>query len=351
MQTTVTKAVGSLDSNQPLAAMSIERRQIMAHDVEIEITYCGICHTDLHMLRNEWGGTKYRIVPGHEIIGRISQIGEHVTKFKVGDLAGIGCLVDSCRDCDYCKKDLEQFCENGNTIVYGSEDKFIGGHTFGGFSQRIVADEKYVLKIPDSLDPASAAPLLCAGITAYSPLKHWNANREKKVGVVGIGGLGHLTIKIAKALGAHVTVFTTTQSKAIDAKRLGADQVVLSSDDNQISQSLKLDIIIDTVSAKHDINTFLNLLAVDGALVMVGLPAEELPVSAFNIVHGRKSLAGSNIGGIAETQEMLNFCAENNITADIEMITIQEVNEAFQRLEKGDVKYRFVIDMASINNN
>lgn len=348
METKQVKAFGTEASDKPLYALNIPRRTVLHHDVEIEILFCGICHSDLHAVRNEWGGTAYPIVPGHEIVGRVTKVGDHVSKFKVGELAAVGCIVDSCRECDHCKDGHEQFCEPGNTIVFGSPDKHLGGHTFGGFSEKIIVDENYVLHVSEKLDTASAAPLLCAGITVYSPLKHWNAGPGKKVGIVGIGGLGHLAIKIAKAMGAHVVVFTTSQAKADDARRLGADEVVLSTNPEQMQQQSKLDMILDTVSAKHDVNAYLRLLKVDGSMVLVGLPVDQLPVGAFSLVKGRKSLSGSNIGGIAETQEMLDFCAEHNIAADIEMINMQQVNEAFERMEKGDVHYRFVIDMASL---
>ncbi len=344
------KAYGTEAAEAPLNTLNIQRRITTPHDVEIEILYCGICHSDLHVVRNEWGGTTYPVVPGHEIVGRVTRVGNHVTKFKAGDLAAVGCIVDSCRECEYCKEGEEQFCENGCTIVFNSPDKMLGGGTYGGFSESIVVDENYVLHVPEKLDLPSAAPILCAGITVYSPLKHWKAGPGKKVGIIGLGGLGHMAIKIAKAMGLYVVVFTTSQSKAEDAKRLGADEVVLSKDAEQMKRQTKLDIILDTVSAKHDVNEYLKLLKVDGALVLVGLPVDQLPVGAFNLVNGRKSFAGSNIGGIAETQEVLDFCAEHNIVADIELINVQQINEAFDRLEKGDVKYRFVIDMASLKN-
>src|SRR5579872_6946481 len=334
METKQVKAFGTEAAATALHAMNIKRRATTPHDVEMDILYCGICHSDLHAVKDEWGGSKYPIVPGHEIVGKVTRVGDHVTKFKVGDLAAIGCIVDSCRECVYCKEGLEQFCEPGNTIVFGSPDKHLGGHTFGGFSESIIADENYVLRVPAGLDPASAAPILCAGVTVYSPLKHWKAGPGKKVGIIGIGGLGHMAIKIAKAMGAHVVVFTTSLSKADDARRLGADEVVQSTDAGQMKLQSKLDMILDTVSAKHDVNEYLQLLKVDGALVLVGLPAEELPVRSFNLVHGRKSFSGSNIGGIAETQEVLDFCAEHNITADIELIKMQQVNDAFDRLER-----------------
>lgn len=344
----ITKAFGTKAAEAPLKPISIERRNLSPNDVEIEILYCGICHSDLHAARNDWGGSTYPLVPGHEIVGRIKQTGSKVSKFQVGDLAGVGCIVDSCRDCDHCHHGDEQYCENGWTVVFNSPDQKYGGTTYGGFSEAIVVDENYVVKVPDTLDLASAAPILCAGITVYSPLKHWGAGPHKKIGIIGIGGLGHMAIKIAKAMGAEVTVFTTTQSKADDANRLGADHVVLSTDVAQMSDCPKQDMILDTVSAKHDVNAYLNLLKVDGAVVIVGLPNQPLEIGAFNVVNGRKSFSGSNIGGIAETQEVLDFCAEHQVTADIELIQASQINEAFDRLEKGDVKYRFVIDMKTL---
>lgn len=349
MKTTTVKAFGTTAADKPLQAMNIKRRELQPHDVAMEILYCGICHSDLHQIKNDFGHTSFPIVPGHEIVGRVTQIGNQVTNFKVGELAAVGCIVDSCQQCESCHEGLEQFCDQFPTFSFNSADKYLGGVTYGGFSETYVCEDKYVLHVPESLDLAGAAPLLCAGITVYSPLKHWNAGPGKKIGVLGIGGLGHLAIKIAKAMGAEVTVFTTSPSKVEDAKRLGADHAVLSTDAEQMtSYTGKLNFIIDTVSAKHDSNSYLNLLKHDGALVLVGLPPEPLEIGAFNVVMGRKSFSGSNIGGIAETQEMLNFCAAHNITADIELIPVQQVNEAFERLEKGDVKYRFVIDMASL---
>ena len=347
---TIVKAYGTGAVNNPLAAIDIKRRAIQPKDVEFEVLYCGICHSDLHQIKNDFGGTMWPIVPGHEIVGRVTQVGSEVTKFKVGDLAAVGCIVDSCGECQHCEHSLEMFCENGVTFSFNSPDAYMEGeHTYGGFSKTYVCEDKYVLKMPAFEDLASAAPLLCAGITVYSPLRHWGAEPDKKVGVLGIGGLGHLAIKIAKAMGAEVTVFTTSPSKVEDAKRLGADKAVLSSDPEQMKAAMgSQDIIIDTVSAKHDVNQYLGMLKVDGSLVLVGLPPENLEVGAFNVVMGRKSFSGSNIGGIAETQEMLDFCYENDIVAESEIINIQDVNEAFERLEKGDVKYRFVIDMASL---
>jgi len=349
METKQVKAYGTSDATQPLREMTINRRTVQSHDVEMKILYCGICHSDLHQIKNDFGGTTFPIVPGHEIVGRVTHIGTHVTNFKVGDLAAVGCIVDSCKECDSCREGLEQFCDQFPTFSFNSQDKYLGGVTFGGFSETYVCEDKYVLHVPENLDLAAAAPLLCAGITVYSPLKHWNAGPGKKVGVLGIGGLGHLAIKIAKSMGAEITVFTTSASKVEDAKRLGADHAVLSTDAEHMKKYLgKLNFIIDTVSAKHDINSYLKLLKHDGTLILVGLPPEPLEVGAFNIIMGRKSFSGSNIGGIAETQEMLNFCALHEITADIELIKVQQINEALKRLEKGDVKYRFVIDMESL---
>ena len=343
------KAFGNPAAEAPLQQLSIKRRNPTPHDVEIEILYCGVCHSDLHTARNEWHGTVYPCVPGHEIVGRIVSVGGHVSKFKVGDLAAVGCMVDSCRQCDYCKEGLEQYCEEGNTGTYNSPDRHLGSHTYGGYSESVVVDEAFVLRVPENLDPAATAPLLCAGITTYSPLRHWNVGPGKKVGVVGIGGLGHMAVKIAKAMGAEVIVYTTSPSKFEDARRLGADDVVLSKDEAQMARYAgKLHFVLDAVSAQHDINAYLSLLRVDGALVLVGAPEHPLPVAAFSLIPYRRSFAGSMIGGIAETQEMLDFCGKHGIVSDIELIPIQQINEAYERLLKGDVKYRFVIDMASL---
>ena len=343
------KAFGTVAADASLAQMGIERRDVQPHDVEIDIHYCGVCHSDLHTARNEWKFTVYPCVPGHEIVGRVKRVGPHVTKYKVGDWVGVGCLVDSCRECQYCQDDLEQFCEKGSTQTYNSPDPYLGTATYGGYSEKIIVDEGFVLRLPENLDPAAAAPLLCAGITTYSPLKHWNVGPGKKVGIVGIGGLGHVAIKIGKAMGANVVAFTTSDSKFAEAKRLGADEVVLSTDPAQMAAYRgKLHFILDAVSAQHDINAFLALLRVDGSLALVGAPEQPLPVAAFSVIMGRKSFSGSLIGGIAETQEMLDFCGQHNITADIEMIDIQEINDAYERMVKGNVKYRFVIDMNSL---
>lgn len=345
---TIAKAFGTEAQDSPLEAMDVKRRELLAKDVELEILYCGICHSDLHAIKNDWGATAYPIVPGHEIIGKVTKVGNEVSKFKVGDLGAIGCIVDSCGHCHQCNEGEEQFCEEGWTLVFNAPDKHLGGVTYGGFSKSIVCDSNYVLKMPAFENLGAAAPLLCAGITTYSPLKHWGAGPGKKIGIIGIGGLGHMAVRIAKAMGASVTVFTTSPEKVEDAKRLGADDAVLSKDPDQMSKQSGFDMILDTVSAKHDVNSYLSMLKVDGSLVLVGLPNQPLDVGAFNIVNGRKSLSGSNIGGIAETQEVIDFCYKHNIVADSEIIKIQDVNTALERLEKGDVKYRFVIDMSSL---
>jgi uncharacterized zinc-type alcohol dehydrogenase-like protein len=349
IETKKIKAFGTEAAKAPLGQLNIQRRNPTPHDVEIEILYCGVCHSDLHTVRNEWHSTVYPCVPGHEIVGKIVSIGSEVTKFKPGDVAAVGCMVDSCGHCDYCKEGLEQYCEEGNTGTYNSPDKHLGTHTFGGYSESVVVDEAFVLRVPENLDLAATAPLLCAGITTYSPLKHWNVGPGKKVGIVGIGGLGHMGVKLAKAMGAEVIVFTTSPSKVEDAKRLGADDVVLSKEEEQMSRYAgKLHFVLDAVSAKHDINAYLKLLRVDGSLALVGAPEYPLPVAAFSLIPYRRSFAGSMIGGIAETQEMLDFCGKHHIVSDIELINIQQINEAYERLLKGDVKYRFVIDMASL---
>jgi uncharacterized zinc-type alcohol dehydrogenase-like protein len=348
---TIVKAFGTEAADAPIHPIDIKRRELLPTDVEIEILYCGICHSDLHAIKNDWGATTYPIVPGHEIIGRITQVGSEVSKFKAGDIGAIGCIVDSCGHCHPCHDGEEQFCENGWTVVFNGADKISGGITYGGFSEKIVAKADYVLKMDGTADLAASAPILCAGITVYSPLKHWNTGPGKKVGIIGIGGLGHMAIKIAKAMGSHVTVFTTSSKKFSDARALGADEAVLSTDAEQMKTQKGFDMILDTVSAKHDVNQYIDALKVDGSLVIVGLPNEPLEVGAFNVVHGRKSVSGSNIGGIAETQEVIDFCAEYGITADIELIKPAEINEALERLEKGDVKYRFVIDIAGSKIN
>jgi uncharacterized zinc-type alcohol dehydrogenase-like protein len=345
------KAFGTAAADADLQQMNIQRRKPTLRDIEIEILYCGVCHSDLHTARNEWHGTVYPCVPGHEIVGRIVAVGVDVTKFKIGDAVAVGCMVDSCKECQYCNDGLEQYCEQGAILTYNSPDKHLGNRTLGGYSESVVVREDFVLRIPENLDLAAAAPLLCAGITTYSPLKHWKVGPGKKVGIVGIGGLGHMAVKLAKAMGAEVIVFTTSSSKVKDAKRLGADDVVLSKDTEDMARYAgKLHFILDAVSAQHDINLYLNLLRVDGSLTLVGAPEHPLPVAAFSLLASRRSFAGSMIGGIPETQEMLDFCGKHNIVSDIEMINIQQINEAYERLLKGDVKYRFVIDMASLRN-
>ncbi len=346
-----TKSYAATAATTPLAPFSFDRRDPGEHDVKIEILFCGVCHSDVHTVRNEWQGTTYPCVPGHEIIGRVISVGAHVKKFKAGDIAGVGCLVDSCRTCGSCAEHLEQFCEKEAIFTYNSPDKRSGGMTFGGYSERIVVDEAFVLRIPENLDLAGTAPLLCAGITTYSPLRHRCVTKGQKVGIVGLGGLGHMGVKLAKALGAHVVVFTTSQNKVDDALRLGADEVVCSKDEDAMKKHLNsFHFILDTVAAKHDINAYIVLLRRDGNLTQVGVPAEPLAVEVSNLIFGRRSFSGSLIGGLKETQEMLDFCGQHNITSDIELIPIQQVNEAYDRLVKGDVKYRFVIDMASLKH-
>lgn len=343
------KAFGTQAAEEQLQPLKIQRRKPAAHDVEIEILFCGVCHSDLHTARNEWHGTIYPCVPGHEIVGRVVAVGEHVSKFQAGDLAAVGCLVDSCRECDNCAAGLEQYCETGNTGTYNAPDIHLGTRTYGGYSESIVVNEDFVLHVPANLDLAATAPLLCAGITTYSPLKHWNVGPGKRVGIVGLGGLGHMGVKLAKAMGAEVIVFTTSPSKVEDAKRLGADHVVLSTDADQMQRYKgKLHFILDAVSAQHDINAYLRLLRLDGTLTLVGAPEYPLPVAAFSVISNRRSFAGSGIGGIRETQEMLDFCGRHGIVSDIEMIRIEQINDAYERLLTGDVKYRFVIDMTSL---
>ena len=347
------KAYSAADAASLLASTTIPRRDPTENDVQIEILFCGVCHSDLHQARNEWSDampTVYPCVPGHEIVGRVTSVGSAVTRFKAGDLAAVGCMVDSDGTCPECQAGQEQFCPNF-TLTYNFPDKHLGGVTYGGYSDSVVVDEKFVLHVPDNLDLAGVAPLLCAGITTYSPLRHWGVSKGKKVGVVGLGGLGHMAVKFAHALGAHVVVFTTSPSKKEDALRLGADEVVLSRDPEEMQkQTGSFDFILDAVSADHDINAYISLLKRDGNITLVGAPEKPLQIAAFNLIMGRRSLSGSPIGGIAETQEMLNFCGEHNITADVEVIPIQKINEAYERLLKSDVKYRFSIDMASLKD-
>ena len=347
------KAYSAASATSPLASSTIARREATEHDVQIEILFCGICHSDLHQVRNEWSGfmpTVYPCVPGHEIVGRVTQVGSAVSKFKAGDLAAVGCLVDSDRTCTECEAGFEQFCPN-LVLTYNSPDKHTGGVTYGGYSDSIVVDERFVLRVPPKLSLAGAAPLLCAGITTYSPLRRWGVTKGKKAGVVGLGGLGHMGVKLAHALGAHVVAFTTSPSKVEDALRLGADEVVVSRNANEMQKHAgSFDFILDCVAADHDINAYIQLLRRDGNITLVGAPEKPLPVAAFGLIFARRSLSGSLIGGIAETQEMLDFCGQHNITADVEVIPIQKVNEAYERLLKSDVKYRFSIDMASLRS-
>jgi uncharacterized zinc-type alcohol dehydrogenase-like protein len=344
------KAYSTSGASVPLSAAVIERRQPTPTDVRIQIQFCGVCHSDLHFARNEWGFTQYPAVPGHEIVGRVTAVGSSVKKFKVGDTVGVGCLVDSCRTCPNCRSGLEQYCDAGmQGGTYGGTEKYLGTPTLGGYSQSIVVTEDFVLRIPANLNLAAAAPLLCAGITTYSPLRHWKVGPGQKVGIVGLGGLGHMGVKFARAFGAHVVLFTTSPGKAADAKRLGAHEVVISTDSAQMAaQAGSFDFILDAVSAIHDLNAYFGLLKRDGNLVLVGAPDKPLPVAAFQLIMRRRSFSGSLIGGLPETQEMLDFCGQHNITCDIEMIRMDEINSAYERMLRSDVKYRFVIDMASL---
>jgi uncharacterized zinc-type alcohol dehydrogenase-like protein len=351
-QTFTAKAFAAHDATPAMGPFTFARRSPGPQDVQIEILYCGVCHSDLHQVRNEWKEvmpTVYPCVPGHEIVGRVVKTGNAVKKFKEGDIAAVGCMVDSCRVCDSCRAGEEQYCEQFMTLTYNGEDKILGGVTYGGYSDSIVVDEAYVLRVSNKLDPAGAAPLLCAGITTYSPLHHWRVGKGQKVGIVGLGGLGHMGVKFAHALGAHVVLFTTSANKTADALRLGADEVVISKNESEMQKHAgSFNFILDAVSAAHDVNAYINLLKRDGTLTLVGAPEKPFPVSAFSFLMGRRRLAGSAIGGIRETQEMLDFCADHGITADIELIPIQQIDQAYNRLLKSDVKYRFVIDMASL---
>jgi alcohol dehydrogenase (NADP+) len=346
---TASKAYAAPSATAPLGPFSIERRTVGPNDVQFEILYCGVCHSDLHQVRNEWQGTVYPIVPGHEIVGKVIQVGAQVTKYKVGDLVGVGCLVDSCRECDNCKRGLEQFCRNGATGTYNSKDKRTGGITYGGYSKQIVVDEGFVLKVSDKLPLQSVAPLLCAGITTYSPLRHWKVGKGHKVAVLGLGGLGHMAVKFAASFGADVTMLSTSPDKEADALRLGAHHFVLTTDpENLKGIANTFDFIIDTVSAPHDYNQYLRLLNTDGVMICVGVPPKPTEITGFNLLNNRRSIAGSSIGGLPETQEMLDYCAEHNIVSDVEMINIADINAAYERMLNGDVKYRFVIDMATL---
>jgi alcohol dehydrogenase (NADP+) len=351
-QTFTAKAYAAHSATSPLAPFTIARRSPRPQDVQIEILYCGVCHSDLHQVRNEWQSvmpTTYPCVPGHEIVGRVVKVGRAVKKFKEGDIAAVGCMVDSCRVCASCLAGEEQYCEKFLTLTYNGQDKILGGVTYGGYTDTIVVDEPYVLRVSNKLDPAGAAPLLCAGITTYSPMRHWKVGKGQKVGIVGLGGLGHMGVKFAHAFGAHVVLFTTSPGKTADALRLGADEVVISKNDAEMEKhAASFDFILDAVSAEHDLNAYLRLLKLDGTMTLVGAPEKPTAIYGFNLLMKRRSLAGSAIGGIRETQEMLDFCAENGITSDIELIPIQQINQAYDRLLNGDVKYRFVIDMASL---
>lgn len=336
-------------AKEPLAPWSFERRATGPRDVAIDILFCGVCHSDLHTVRSEWQGTVYPCVPGHEIVGRVAEVGAEVKQFKAGGLAAVGCIVDSCRRCPNCREGLEQFCDAGFTGTYNSPDTHLGGVTYGGYSKRIVVDHDFVLRVPDGLDPAGVAPLLCAGITTYSPLRHWKVGKGRKVGIVGLGGLGHMGVKLAHALGAEVVLFTTSPGKREDARRLGASDVVVSRNADEMARHANsFDFILDTVSARHDLDGLLALLKRDGTLTLVGAPPDPPAVTPLNLIMRRRQYAGSLIGGIPETQQMLDFCAERRMTADVEVIPIQDIEKAYARMLKSDVKYRFVIDMASL---
>ncbi len=343
------KAYAAPSASAALVPFQIERREVGLHDVQIEIAFCGICHSDLHQVRDEWGGAMYPMVPGHEIVGKVTAVGAHVQGFRVGDLAGVGCLVDSCRTCPSCQQHQEQFCQKGAAFSYNSTEMDRKTPTYGGYSSSVVVDEAFTLKISPKLDLAAAAPLLCAGITTYSPLKRWKTKKGDKVGVVGLGGLGHMAVKIAAAMGAEVTMLSTSKAKEADARKLGAQQFGLTSEDSTFRKLAgQFDLIIDTISAPHDYNKYLGLLRLEGAMVLLGVPPEPTPVAAGSLIFGHKILTGSLIGGIQETQEMLDFCAEHGIVSDIELIPVQQVNEAYERMMKNDVRYRFVLDMKTL---
>jgi alcohol dehydrogenase (NADP+) len=344
-----TKGYAAHNSHDPLHPFSFDRRDPTDTDVQMDILYCGVCHTDLHRVRNDWGGTVYPIVPGHEIVGRVTNVGSAVSKFKTGDYAGVGCLVDSCRECDNCRKGLEQFCRVASIGTYNGKDKHTGGVTYGGYSKSIVVDESFTLRVSDKLPLANVAPLLCAGITTYSPLRHWKVGKGHKVAVVGLGGLGHMAVKFAAAFGADVTVLSTSPDKENDARQLGAHDFALTKDPEQLKRLRdKFDFIVDTVSAPHDYNVYLNMLNTNGVIVCVGIPPTPMQMAGFTLLRNRRSIAGSSIGGIPETQEMLDYCAANNIVSDIEIIEMAYIDKAYERMLKGDVKYRFVIDLATL---
>lgn len=344
-----TKAYAAHSATEPLAPWEFERRQLRDNDVQIDIIYCGVCHSDLHTVRGEWGPTYYPQVPGHEIVGRVRQVGPSVSRYKEGDLVGVGCMVDSCQGCPNCKRDLEQFCVEGMSGTYGGYDRVDKTPNQGGYSSQIVVREEFVLKVSDSLPLEGVAPLLCAGITTYSPLRHWGVGKGHKVGVLGLGGLGHMAVKLAVSFGAEVTMLSTSPSKEADAKRLGAHRFAMTKDPEQLKDlNNYFDFIIDTVSAEHDYNLYLGMLNVDGTLICVGAPPTPAQIMGFNLIFGRRKIGGSLIGGIKETQEMLDYCAEHNITSDVEVINIKDINEAYERMLKGDVRYRFVIDMQTL---
>lgn len=349
---TSTKAYGVQSEKDKLKPMDILRRDVGDDDVKLDITYCGVCHSDIHTARNEWGGSKYPMVPGHEIIGHVTAVGKNVKKFKIGDVVGVGCLVDSCQECAQCKNDLEQFCEKGATFTYNSADKHLKGQqTFGGYSTSVVVDQEFILNIPKNLDKAGAAPLLCAGITTWSPLRHWKVKKGDKVGVIGLGGLGHMGVKFANALGAHVVMITTSPEKAVDAKKLGAHEVLISKNEDEMAKHKgSFDFILNTIPVGHEMDPYIALLKIDATMVLVGAVEPLKPFHGGGIIMGRKRIAGSLIGGIKETQEMLDFCGKHNIVSDIELIDMKDINTAYDRVVKADVKYRFVIDMASLKN-
>lgn len=344
-----TKAYAAHSASTPLTEFTLERRKTGPRDVRFDILFCGVCHSDLHQARNEWKGTVYPIVPGHEIVGRVTEVGADVKKYKVGDLVGVGCLVDSCQHCDNCQRGLEQFCRNGAVVTYNGKDKHLGGMTYGGYSKNIVVDEAFVLKVSDKLPLNAVAPLLCAGITTYSPLRHWKVGKGHQVAVLGLGGLGHMAVKFAVSFGAEVTVLSTSPSKEGDAKKLGAHHFALTTDPEQLKGlNLKFDFIVDTVSAPHNYTQYLRMLNTDGVMICVGVPPAPMELVGSALLSNRRSIVGSSIGGLPETQEMLDYCASHGIVSDVEMIRMDEINHAYERMLKGDVKYRFVIDMATL---
>lgn len=343
------RAYAAASPDADLQPLTIDRRDLLSNDVAIDILYCGVCHSDIHAKLNDWGNAKYPIVPGHEIVGRVVAVGDAVTAHKIGDLVGVGCMVDACLSCSTCADHQEMYCENGSTSTYNSKDKHLGGHTFGGYSKHVVVRDHFVLSIPEHLDSAAVAPLLCAGITTWSPLQHWNIKKGDKVGVIGLGGLGHMGIKFAHALGAETIMITTSPDKAADAKKLGADDVLISKNASEMqAHKGSFDFLLNTIPVKHDLNPYLQLLKRDSTMVLVGAIENLEPMHGANLILGRKSVAGSLIGGIKETQEMLDFCGEHNITCDIELIDMQDINRAFKRVQSNDVKYRFVIDMETL---